>query len=372
MDNQVSLLFAGDVFIEQNLTKLFDTGFLEIVQKSNVFCCNLEAPIYYDGQQPAKEYGIKLSQPKCTVDLLKSEGVNLFALANNHIMNYGTGGLRYTIDCIGNQKIGAGFSEQEACKAFIYEKNGVSVGIINAAERQYGTLEQYGGVGYAWIFSAAIQKEIQRIRADCDYVVFICHGGVENTDVPLPEWRSVYRHLIDQGVDVVIGHHPHVVQGWETYEKGIIFYSLGNFIWKPICSRDPNVISIVVSLTMSKTSLEYTVHPVEFRDGLVRLADKEKYKDYLQEICNVLSDDSKYYRKVDNLCEREYKRYANLTHELIGLRPTTRLRNRLLNFFTVLFGKDKVDERFLYLWVGNESMRWVIVRAIYNRQLWKE
>ena len=67
------------------------------------------------------------------------------------------------------------------------------------------------------------------LEQQADFVVLIAHAGVENIPIPIKEWRDRYHRLCELGVDVIVGHHPHVPQGYEQYGESLIFYSLGNF-----------------------------------------------------------------------------------------------------------------------------------------------
>ena len=79
------------------------------------------------------------------------------------------------------------------------------------------------------IYNKSVENMIREYRSNCDLLIMICHTGMEGWNIPLPEWRDLYKHFIDIGTDIVIAHHPHVAQGWENYNGGHIFYSLGNF-----------------------------------------------------------------------------------------------------------------------------------------------
>ena len=154
--SEAKLLFTGDVFSE-NFSFDISDEFLHILSSHDINCCNFEAPISEKDQIPALEDGVKLSQPLEVYNKLKRAGFNLFALANNHIMNYGERGLLNTIKCIPKgDYIGAGIGEDEVYEARIYSFGTIKIGILNCAECQYGTIEEYKRVGYAWIGSKRI------------------------------------------------------------------------------------------------------------------------------------------------------------------------------------------------------------------------
>ncbi|WP_221901830.1 CapA family protein [Bathymodiolus platifrons methanotrophic gill symbiont] len=88
------------------------------------------------------------------------------------------------------------------------------------------------------IFHPLIEDNIRKLQSEVDAIVLIAHAGVENIDFPIKEWRDRYKRLCDVGVDVIIGHHPHVPQGYEHYNKSMIFYSLGNFYFDTASFRN--------------------------------------------------------------------------------------------------------------------------------------
>lgn len=94
--------------------------------------------------------------------------------------------------------------------------------MLNACEAQYGEIDSEGRevkAGYAWISDPIIEKNIIKLRKDCDFVLVFSHAGLEHFPIPQKEWRTKYRHFCDLGADLVIGAHPHVPQGYENYGK---------------------------------------------------------------------------------------------------------------------------------------------------------
>ncbi|MCI8799039.1 CapA family protein [Acetatifactor muris] len=377
MENIVKLLFVGDTFIDNEKDSILEDILKETLQNCDVVCCNFEAPVKTELQKAAKEPGVKLSQPSRTVEILKQNGFNLFALANNHIMNYGLNGLKGTLNAInrlGIHFIGAGLTYEEAYRPFIFEKHGVRIGIINAAECQYGTIEQnFGQGGHAWIFSPQIYSAVLNLKQKCDRVILVCHAGLENVELPLPEWRQAYKNFIDIGVDIVIGHHPHVVQGWEKYREGVIFYSLGNFIWdsdRVSSSQDP---AIAVLLKMNGEAVEYEIIQIKRVNNQIVITKEKVFREYLNEICMILTKRYEYEHRINEICIQEYGRvYSKKIYELIRLSEGSKLKHYLWNIYMIVFKKNKVDEDLLYLWCADETLRWVIRRALIYKEKMQE
>lgn len=228
------IFFAGDVVNYTNPTgRVLGPELEAIVREADFSVCNFEAPVHSDGTAVSKS-GPHHSQRRETVAGLRDQGFDLVLLANNHIMDFGANGLDATLaalDEAGLRHIGAGLDRETAHSTEVAEINGLRIGLINFAEAQYGVLDECvddNTPGYAWVNDITVPDRVRALRRDCDFVIALCHAGLENYSVPQKYWRRKYRQLCDLGVDVVIGSHPHVPQGVERYGESLIFYSLGN------------------------------------------------------------------------------------------------------------------------------------------------
>jgi poly-gamma-glutamate synthesis protein (capsule biosynthesis protein) len=115
------LFFAGDCVLYGNVSSnIFSEELFALFKEHDICCCNFEAPIESKNAKPILKVGTVLCQPKEVIERLKSSGFNLFAIANNHIMDYGIDGLRETISAFGNTPyIGAGFDSDSIYKPYI-------------------------------------------------------------------------------------------------------------------------------------------------------------------------------------------------------------------------------------------------------------
>ena len=93
------------------------------------------------------------------------------------------------------------------------------------------------------IYEDHIRSKIIKAKTKCDWLILNYHGGEEYTRYPMPKKRSKLKKYLNYGVDVIIGHHPHVVQGIEKIDNKFIFYSLGNFIFDIKQQRDKKYIN---------------------------------------------------------------------------------------------------------------------------------
>ncbi|HVF75245.1 MAG TPA: CapA family protein [Acidimicrobiales bacterium] len=195
---------------------------------------NLETAVGSSGSPASKQYTFQ--SPPELVYRLRSAGVNVVNLANNHSLDYGHGALLETINHSRNaglQVVGAGANRAEAYRPAIVTTPGGTVaflGFSQVVQAGWAATDSSPGVASAYDVNAAVNA-VRNARAHADHVVVMVHAGVELADCPTAKQRDFSLRLIDAGADVVAGGHPHVLQGIERRGRGIIDYSLGNFVW---------------------------------------------------------------------------------------------------------------------------------------------
>jgi len=256
----LKLFACGDVVSHIAKKEFVDRKLQNIITNSDISICNFEAPIKIENMQPINKAGPHIYQSKISVKYLKNIGFNFVSLANNHIYDYGQKALENTIKELKRYNIsfvGAGINFENTYSTKIIEKNGIKIGLIAAAENEFGCLyEKQDRGGYAWLFHYLIEENIRKLKKEVDSVVLLAHAGVENINFPIKEWRDRYRRLCDIGVDVIIGHHPHVPQGYEAYNDSRIFYSLGNFYFDTAGFENKSDDSYSVILNFKKSGLK--------------------------------------------------------------------------------------------------------------------
>lgn len=180
-----------------------------------------DRPLNHAGDPQAGEYLARMN-------------IKTWSLANNHMMDCGVSGLRDTLRCArdnGCDAIGAGENEQEALRAAIYGDT-VKVGVLSTAggwEHIKAGPDKPGTMTLKK--QKLIARAIQELKKKVRWVVVVSHAGDEYCNIPLSSRRSMYLKLLDMGADVIVGHHPHVVQQYEYVGEKLIVYSLGNFIF---------------------------------------------------------------------------------------------------------------------------------------------
>jgi poly-gamma-glutamate synthesis protein (capsule biosynthesis protein) len=170
---------------------------------------------------------------------LRQAHINLISLANNHTFDALEGGFkqtRDTLDALQINSFGAGANLQQAQQCASFNIKGVRIAFIGAVAPSTGMkfFADAQTPGVAQLDTEAVCANIKRLKKNHDHVILSPHWGDERFRFPSPEQIMQGRAFIDAGATAVLGHHPHVMQGIETYHDGIIAYSLGNFLSNPV------------------------------------------------------------------------------------------------------------------------------------------
>lgn len=282
---------CGDfVSTEPNIIKM-SSELASLLRGGDINVVNFEAPLDGIGDQTLRS-GPKLCQPKESFFFLRDNGFNLYQLANNHAVDFGEEA------CIGtkhqlSETVGAG-TEEDAYTPYIKEINGIRIGFLSFTHHEFGVFDDGGGkqkYGTAWICGSKVYNAIVTTKTNVDYLIVLPHAGVEQVDVPLPEWRSLYRSFIDLGVDAIIGTHPHVPQGWELYNNKPIFYSLGNFYFDAIMPKDEWWYKgLMIALTVNKDSIHFKVNNTIFHKGYIDIDKTPLATQHNEYLCELLEE----------------------------------------------------------------------------------
>ncbi len=241
---------AGDMMLQRGVQDMLLSSYsgpssvfndlLPRLSSFDLLMANLEGAVTSGNGLVNKSYNFKFSPGNLPV--LKQIGFDYFSLTNNHAYDYGQKGF---IDTLNNFKAagmptsGVGMPIEEALRPAIFSINNteyriLSVGAYPSEQNGFDGLKQASVTenrpGILW-FDQKVLDHIRTFSSKPGIDIIMVHGGHEwqrNTDT---EQRKKYRSLIDAGADIVFGSHPHVIQGVESYKNGIIYYSLGNFVF---------------------------------------------------------------------------------------------------------------------------------------------
>jgi poly-gamma-glutamate capsule biosynthesis protein CapA/YwtB (metallophosphatase superfamily) len=209
------------------------TDVSDVLQRAQIVFANLEGPLTDAGEAAVDKRYIFRSPPTEVASALAVAGINVVSLANNHILDYGVEGLKSTLVALtaaGIHHAGAGMDLQQARQPAIVKAGGYTVALLAYSltfpESFWAGAER---PGTAFGHERYVRADVASARERADIVVVSFHWGREAT-TELRDYQPRLAHAaIDAGAAVVLGHHPHILQGIERYKHGIIFYSLGNF-----------------------------------------------------------------------------------------------------------------------------------------------
>ena len=237
----VELMAVGDIMLSRTVEERTDVygstypfdAVAELLRGADIAIGNLECPLSVEGGPIDKRYLFRAHPGHA--DALAWAGLDVVSLANNHLLDFGQAGLEQTLEALqgsGVAHLGAGLTVEEAHSPWIREVKGRRIAFLAyAASRWEGSPELPTKEQVSFADLATIGEDVQRASHLADLVVVIMHLGTEYQLHPDEEQLAVSRVAIDAGACLVIGHHPHVVQGTETYQGGFIAYSLGNFVF---------------------------------------------------------------------------------------------------------------------------------------------
>ena len=266
--------FVGDMMFDRAVRKTvnqngYDYVFgdsKKIFSGSDLVIGNLEGPItpypsrtlLSDGSMPDI---LSFTFPPETALALKDQGIGIVSLANNHEANFGREGILSTKEYLRNAGVSYfgdpnNFEEIETTTC----KNSICIGLIGFHEFSYQNQEK-------------IINKIHELRSQVNYIIIFPHWGDEyNTDFTSSQ-RILAHRWIDEGADLVIGAHPHVIEPIETYKDKTIFYSLGNYIFDQYFSFNTTH-GLVVKLNFSQNGYTYDLQPVDNTGIQVKIPDE--------------------------------------------------------------------------------------------------
>ncbi|MFD2699930.1 CapA family protein [Paenibacillus shunpengii] len=240
----VVMSFAGDVQFSGKVEELleregFDYPYLHLgnlFKNDDLTFINLETPVTTGGEAALGKSYVYKSSPKA-LEAMKEAGVDIVNLANNHILDQGQAGLADTLKYLKDYQInyvGAGLDRKTAYAPVYYEVKGMRIALLGFTrvipEASWRAESGKPGVADAYNSTDAV-KAIGQARKEADLVIVMSHWGEERQTMPNDIQTQLGHEFIDAGADLVIGGHPHVLQGLESYKGKWIAYSTGNFIF---------------------------------------------------------------------------------------------------------------------------------------------
>lgn len=199
---------------------------------SDLAIVNLECPLT-DAESEIIKAGPCLKAKPDTINGLVKTGINVFSLANNHIMDFGPKGLEDTIQLMKANEViftGAGENLKEARKILLIEKRGIKIAIISVAEHEFSIAEE-DAPGANPYDPFDTMEDIRNASLSADTVIVLYHGGIEHYELPSPNLQRVCRKMVENGAAYVICQHSHCIGSYEKYLGGHIVYGQGNLLF---------------------------------------------------------------------------------------------------------------------------------------------
>ena len=231
-----TMVAVGDVMLDRWVGQVIERrGAAHILEKvrddlrtADIAFANLESPLSTVGAHAPKAC-IFRADP-AAVEVLLDGGFNIVSIANNHTLDAGVPGLMQTMDHLeaaGIAWCGAARERERSWEPTRFEIGGLTLGFVACTDLSF----QHGSWCKVDAEMTEFAEHIRAAKSQCDLLVVSIHWGNEYQNVPTRRQREVAHAAIDAGADLIIGHHPHVLQGVGAYRGAPILYSTGNFVF---------------------------------------------------------------------------------------------------------------------------------------------
>lgn len=212
--------FSFDAYLEKHGYDYFFEKVQSVIGNDDVTVANLESVlINYSSGRVEKTYNFR--GPKHYVNVLTSSSVEAVNICNNHTYDFGGDGVLHTVKTLNEAGQGWFGTNDTVKQPWVFEKDGVKIGFVGAEI----TFWYYG-------HRNLLRSQIEQLKADgCQVVVAVMHGGIEYATQHEKAQRLYAEAAMEYGADIVIGHHPHVLQGIDVMNGKTVCYSLGNFVF---------------------------------------------------------------------------------------------------------------------------------------------
>jgi len=223
-----ALVAVGDIMLGRycNVQMLNNQNFkypflktADLTSSAAISFGNLESPLVENC--PTTTTGMTFCTRPEAIEGLKFAGFDVLSLANNHILNYGQDGREQTTKLLNSNNI------------LPSDPNNIAMPILSKVKGKQFNNISFGFLSFDLVTypKTDVVEKVREATTKVDILIVSLHWGEEYQKEPAPWQKDLAHQIIDSGVKVIIGHHPHVTQPMETYHNGLIFYSLGNFVF---------------------------------------------------------------------------------------------------------------------------------------------
>jgi len=267
---EINLVFVGDIMLDrgvrQKIEKVgnndFRFPFLKIapfLNQSDLVAGNLEGPLSDKGKKVGNFYSFRMSPQ--SLDGLTFTNFKVLFLANNHSGDWGEEALKDTVlnlRNVGILPVGADIDLEKAYSPKILEIKGVKFAFL--------AFSDFFVPGVALAKEEKIKSAIKKAQSLADLVIVAFHFGTEYLKEPNARQKLLAQLAIDNGADLVIGSHPHVIEPLETYHQRYIAYSLGNFVFDQKFSKDTMTGGLLKVILKGKRISQATLYEVRLNN----------------------------------------------------------------------------------------------------------
>ena len=302
-EDEVSLGFVGDILFDDeyavmaaliqrgdNLTASISEDTLEAMNSVDLMVVNNEFPFTEGGvRNPEKQYTFRADY--YTADYLTQMGADAAIVANNHVMDFGEEGLLDTLRTLDEKKIkplGAGRNLSEAITPTYFIINDIKIALIAATDIERldypdtkAATETSPGVFRTWNNNDQLCSVISEAKANSDFVIVCIHWGTEKEEVPDYYQKLLAPKIAEAGADVIIGDHPHRLQGIYYYGNTPCIYSLGNF-WFNGFALDTGMVELKLDKDGLKSFRFLPAKQENYSTKLVYDSEKTRILDYMK------------------------------------------------------------------------------------------
>lgn len=298
-DPTVRLAFVGDILLGEGLAGIMAKRgddypwehVAPILKQADLAIGNLETAVTTGGQpEPDKQFTFR-SRPSTLAGAARA-GIDILSLANNHSRDFGPEALLETIRHVeeaGMKPVGAGADLAQAIRPALVEVGGLKLAFLGFSrvipETHWVAWEGNPGVAPGWD-PKVVGQAVADARKEADAVILLIHWGEELKDQPRPADAELAEMLLRQGATLIIGHHPHVLQGIAFRDSKLVAYSLGNFIF-PTTPRSINQETGILEVTLTRsgvTEARLTPFFMEGGSGKPRPAKAEESRRILERL----------------------------------------------------------------------------------------
>jgi gamma-polyglutamate biosynthesis protein CapA len=321
----------------------------EILGENDIVIGNLESPLVAETDAIKRTFK---GNPEFTAFLMKC-GINVVNVANNHILEHGNKGFHSTLKSLDDGRVGiVGYVKESETKIIYKVLKGLKIAIAGFSnvdlhviqnDNHFAVLDEDNVINTL--------KTMDENKADLKILCF--HWGNEYIHIPSLKQRKMAYKFIDNGADIIVGHHPHVIQPYEAYKNGHIFYSLGNFIFDFIHSQMFSVGLVATIELIGNKQVLVNLNGVKLSyKNTVTLIPPNKFHKYYEKIIKLYNEyiiltDEKYQDRYHALLKRNHLRQRILMKtSIIGefLRINMKekpflIRNILTYYFNILKSK---------------------------------